>query len=746
MICNYKTGMICVFLSLFFLCPAFAASPVNVSVTPSSGTFEIDRAYTFTATYQDEDGVSDIRFAEFLIKDGSASIRLVYRNTNNRLSLVGDNGQWLAGYAPGSNNTISNSYVTLDCRATAIDKNTPNTLIVRWSLSFKSAFAGAKSIYMAVTDRDPGRFVGWYKPPQGEITIPNPPPVVSLHIPSGDISVGREYVFRSTATGAAQIRRTHFLIGSDPSDANAVNAYYDRLENKLYLRSDAGSSFLGSNVSVENSRARFSAVLADGGAIYSLNNGNLLVSWRVVFKLGFTGANKLFVATTTYSGAFSGWAEAGSINIEPADDTDAPSLAEGVSFSPERPFTDTPVTMSTAFFDVNTAEDIIITDIKIGDGDNAFYLAYERQSNILKISGIGGQARWLGSYAAGSDNILENDYVKVLCAGTGARVEGDGKRLIISWRLIFKQQYAGRRNVYLSVTDSIDRQDYSLKGTAEISLTPQIDLGRAVASGAASYYSFNASSGDRFLIASASSAEIYGPLANSISPSVGTFTAGSDGQYILGIPAGAGFTLQRLNSPGNTSEVSAGDTEAAISLAGEMDSYVISGLNPGQVISFEVSSISQGGGFNPAFILYNERGGAVSYTEGSSLTAAEGRYFLYVYDDGYNDTGSYRISLRGSVPDTGAISFIPQDAAKFTEGQAVTLSSSATGSVFGVFSFRFSIDDEVVQDFSGDNDFEWRTSAADIGRHTLGVTARSSSGEASKESDIYIVRNPPDPE
>ncbi|MDD4909798.1 MAG: hypothetical protein PHR44_03865 [Candidatus Omnitrophica bacterium] len=177
---NKPVGIAVILRYLFFpisiiLCFSpcvFAAQPVNISVEPSSGTFEVGETHLFTTTYSDSDTRNDIRFAEFLIRGAEGSVRLLYVPGENKISLMGDNGSWSGNYAPGSNHTVENRYATLDCSKTMVHSNDPDNITIAWALKFKETFSGRKDLLLAVTEwpvsgRNP--FIGWDK--KGDITV-----------------------------------------------------------------------------------------------------------------------------------------------------------------------------------------------------------------------------------------------------------------------------------------------------------------------------------------------------------------------------------------------------------------------------------------------------------------------------------------------------------------------------------------------------------------------------------------------
>jgi len=161
-------------------------TPEAKSINPSSGVSGPENAVVFTAVYSDSNGYQDIKQAQILVNasiNGANCFFGYYNQGSNKLYLRNDaNTAWLGGFAPGSSNTIENSYAKLDCFNTTISGNNL-TLTINWLVTFKAAFNGAKNTYLYVIDKS-GAFNDWAQfgswntqsdvtPPAGSISINN---------------------------------------------------------------------------------------------------------------------------------------------------------------------------------------------------------------------------------------------------------------------------------------------------------------------------------------------------------------------------------------------------------------------------------------------------------------------------------------------------------------------------------------------------------------------------------------------
>ncbi len=134
------------------------APPTCVSVSPSSGTFATNTVQTFTACYSDDCTSSNIDLTELLIDsstlDGVSACHLKYDCNLNQCWLADDNGNtWTGGdgYSPGSQNVLENSQVIVNLADTTVS-GTGNNLCVTWSLEFKNAFTGVKTLALSATN------------------------------------------------------------------------------------------------------------------------------------------------------------------------------------------------------------------------------------------------------------------------------------------------------------------------------------------------------------------------------------------------------------------------------------------------------------------------------------------------------------------------------------------------------------------------------------------------------------------
>lgn len=238
-------------------CPPVPPSIVsfnNYGVTSSAAS----TPRYFTGTYGDGNGYKNIKNAYFLVSvDGSGANAMYayYDQGNNKLYLRdAANTTWLGGYIPTSGNTITNNYFTLNVNNTNINGSSGNNLVLNWNITPLSPTAGKTyKMFLRVQDLS-GQDSGWKQVSTLSVTQP---PVTYTPIPSivsfnnyGVTSSGINIAKYFTGTygdgnGYTDIKNAFILASVDGGGTNALYAYYDQINNKLYLRNAANTAWLG---------------------------------------------------------------------------------------------------------------------------------------------------------------------------------------------------------------------------------------------------------------------------------------------------------------------------------------------------------------------------------------------------------------------------------------------------------------------------------------------------------------------
>jgi len=223
--------------------------PVNDTLSPSSGTNYANTPLTFATTYTDLDGYTDLKHCYLNINTTQSQKYCFYAYYNrgtNKLYLKDDLATtWYGGYTPGSTNTIENSYCSINCASTTVS-GSGTTLTINWNITFKGTFQGTKNCYMYVYDAT-GNTDGWDT--VGTWTIQNSSPTVGTVTPNpGSVEPETENLITTTYTdndGYQNIKYCYIIINSRLSGSNCFYAYYNRSTNKVSLRDDANTTWLG---------------------------------------------------------------------------------------------------------------------------------------------------------------------------------------------------------------------------------------------------------------------------------------------------------------------------------------------------------------------------------------------------------------------------------------------------------------------------------------------------------------------
>jgi len=288
------------------------AGPLNVSMAPSNSSRVVGVSNTYTAKYSDLNGAGDIAEARILINstlNGANALHGLYFAATHKLYLRDNvNGAWLGGFAPGSNNVISNSQGSLNCATTSIS-GAGNTLTVNWSFTPATTFMGGKYIYMQVRDKS-NLVDGWDQMGTVQIVANKAPVNYSLLPGSGSSATG---VARTVAAkyfdenGATDIAEARLLVNGSATGVNGLLGMYFAATHKLYLRDNINGSWLGgfapgsANV-ISNSQGSLNCAATSvtfGAQILTIN-------WSFTPAANFTGTKNLYLLARDRSNAVDG--------------------------------------------------------------------------------------------------------------------------------------------------------------------------------------------------------------------------------------------------------------------------------------------------------------------------------------------------------------------------------------------------------------------------------------------------------
>jgi len=429
--------------------PDLLQPPANMSLSPSTAKIALGVTRTFTTVYTDINGYADIAQCCLLFNttiNGVGAAYLMYDQVTNKLYLRNNsNTAWIGGYAPGSTNTIENSQCKLYCAETNTSGLGYN-LTVNWVVEFKQPIADKTTTtnnlkaWTFVVDKEKLSY-GWTL--KGNYTWLYPK---SLTPASAKLVPGIKQTFTSVYRdddGYADISVCILRFNTTPDISRSASFQYDSVANKLYLWNDAkkgwGTGYtLGSHNIIENDYCKIYCAETTKSV-----SGNLMtINWRIEFKQLM--ADKILILRAwdwmlgKKKNLASGWLLGGEYTWMSASNL-TPSSGKLVVGAKK--------TFASVYHDADGYSDIeqcyllFNTDIS---GTNAAYLLYDRVANKLYLRNNANSA-WLGGYAPGSANIIENSQCKLYCAETTKSSLGND--LTINWRIEFKQPLADKTSL-----------------------------------------------------------------------------------------------------------------------------------------------------------------------------------------------------------------------------------------------------------------------------------------------------------
>ncbi len=210
----------------------------------------------------------------------------------------------------GSASTIQNTQCSISAAGSSFT-GSGNNLTLNVALTFKSAYLGAKNVYMEVHD---GIDSGWQTRGAWTVIDNGPPSPVSVSPASGS-GASQNFTFEFTdPRGYTAITTTSMIVGTSAGGVNSCYLYYARATNAIYLANDAGSAWLapavlGTAATIQNTQCS----IAVGSSTSSGSGNNLTLNLALTFKSTYTGAKTTYMQV--YDGQNSGWVVKGAWTV-----------------------------------------------------------------------------------------------------------------------------------------------------------------------------------------------------------------------------------------------------------------------------------------------------------------------------------------------------------------------------------------------------------------------------------------------
>ena len=468
-------------------------APVVSSLTPSVSSNVVGETRAFTVTVSDANGASDIKEVWFMANtrlDWSDGATLLYLPASNQLFLR-DNDHFTAPITPGGTGTLSNTGVTIDASTVSVS-TAGNSVSLSFSAQIKNGLIGTNKVWVRVADQsgatDPAAPAGEFGNVQKGIwTVSGTSgaqvaPTIALSPgPKGTstaLSVGTEFtlgVDLSDGNGVGDLASGYVLINAPGVlDWGGFTLYYEARNNRLYLRSSDGSTFLGGQVvgqgtgTLENESG---GVRLAGCTATPITNG-VHLSIPVTFKAPFTGTQQVWSRVQDVTGATAissdsnfGFTSEGTFSISNAQEV-APTASVQVAGQAAGKGTTTALASgSETSFTLSLRDGNGAGQLKTGwllintpgllDWTGAIALVVDTRTNTLYLRSSDGQS-WntaqLTSSAGGATGTLSNDAVSVRLSGCTLTRVSQGFDLVVT--ATPKAAFAGTKQMWSRVQDS----------------------------------------------------------------------------------------------------------------------------------------------------------------------------------------------------------------------------------------------------------------------------------------------------
>jgi len=421
-----------------------AAAPEPVSITPSSGSAT---SQLFTTTVSDANGQAGIATVELLVNNSSATANgcyVRYSRAANVVSLFRDSDSIWLPLTPGAGGSVSNDACTVSASAIAVS-TAGNSLTVSFPIEFRSAFTGAKSLYLRAADTG-GLVSAWQAMGTWTLASPAAPAVTSV-TPTGGASTTQAFTIVLTDTnGHSDLASALFLINGNLNGNNGCFLTYDRAANSIYLFRDADSSWLSLTPGASATVANANCTIAGTGLTITPSGNTLTIALPITASSGFTGLKNVYVAANDIGGLSSGWITGATWNpgqsLPPSVVSLSPSSGGGLS----QIFT---LTVSDPNGAANITSGIFVVNPAL-TGANSCYMSFNPAANALYL--FDDASNTWQTVVAGSSTTVTNSRCSL--SGTGMTISANGNSLVITLPMSFAPGYTGVHNFYAYLADA----------------------------------------------------------------------------------------------------------------------------------------------------------------------------------------------------------------------------------------------------------------------------------------------------
>jgi hypothetical protein len=291
-----------------------SGTPTTVSVMPSTGS---GNSQTFALQYADSAGAASLQqvwvyFNATLANPASNACMLYYNAPTGQLNLLNDNTTVFMPATLGSATTLQNSQCSVNV-ATATVVPSGNNLTLNVTVSFKTAFSGAKNVYLHSVDVS-GSNSGWQGLGSWTVAFSAGTPSTVSVSPNSGSGMSQAFTLQySDTAGAANLQQVwvYFNATLASPSINACMLYYNAPTSQINLLNDNATAWLpaaiGSATTLQNSQCSVNAATA----AIALSGNTVTLQVTVTFSQAFAGAKNTYLHSVDEAGSNSGWQQLG---------------------------------------------------------------------------------------------------------------------------------------------------------------------------------------------------------------------------------------------------------------------------------------------------------------------------------------------------------------------------------------------------------------------------------------------------
>jgi hypothetical protein len=425
---------------------------------------------TFGLLYNDINGFNSIVSASALFsiaKTALGGCDVYFRPASNDLWLLEETaGGWLGPIALGQTGTLNNSRCTLDGAASS-SLGIGNNLLLHLALSFNPAFVmtnggvgnGGLGIFQEVYDGSLDS--DWHR--TGNVSFVQPSGCLPLCFPSEPItpSAGSGTVQTFSLAYSTPIISASVAFYASPSPSTTANSclvYYSDASNALWLKNDAGTSWLGPLGLGQSGSLQNSQCSVDGkGSSLSGSGTNQTLNLALTFRPSFAGVK--YIAVEKFDGTRDAATIGGTWTV--ALPGDPPTAVSGSSTNPC-------CGVSLTYTDPDGASTIFSASALINSTfstTRACYVYFRPASGHIWLMNDSGSA-WLGPITLGQNAALQNS--QCLLDGAISSAVQTGTALQLNLGIFFDRSFVGSKSIFMEVNDGKQDSGWSKRADLDV--------------------------------------------------------------------------------------------------------------------------------------------------------------------------------------------------------------------------------------------------------------------------------------